>query len=390
MVTLLSFSKAPLIDAQLNTRERTENRMKRCFPLTAFLATLGAFAVCASPAPTAAQFFKGKTLTLMVNYGVGGNADTEARIYQRHLAKHIEGNPTIVVRDVPGAGGFKAMNMLGLNIGQPADGLTAGYFTTSALAPIIDDPNLQVKVYDFQVIGAARGLNIVFARKDIVPGGMTKPADLARAQNIQVGGYSHSTSHDTRLRLVLEVLGLPYNMVTGFPAMANINKAMLQNEVNFTGSSLPGYQTQVIPQLIMPGIAMPLFHYPVIGDDGQPVGNPSLEKQGIATFDKVYQEIHGKPPSGPKWDALLLMSDIGTRMQRGILMHKDTPPEALAALRKAFNALASDEDFKTDYKKITGEEPDLMRSDELSGLFQRMRNIDPVVKKVLQESVGAP
>ena len=362
--------------------------MNRRFLLAALPAALAVFAIGACPAPASAQFYKGKTLTLMINYGVGGNADTEARVYQRHLPKHIAGNPTIIVKNVPGAGGFKAMNMLGLNIGQQPDGLTAGYFTTSALAPIIDDPNLQVKVYDFQVVGAARGWNIVYARKDIVPGGMTKPADIAKAKNIQVGGYSRAASHDTRLRLVLEVLGLPYNMVTGFPGTGNINKAMLQNEVNFTGSSLPGYQTQAIPQLIEPGIAMPLFHYPVIGDDGKPTGNPSLEKQGIATFDKIYEEIHGKPPSGPKWDALLLMNDIGTRMQRGILMQKDTPPEAVAALRKAFNELEDDADFKADYKRITGEEPDLVRAEELGPLFKRMRNIDPAIKDVLKKSVG--
>ena len=45
-------------------------------------------------------------------------------------------------------------------------------------------------------------------------------------------------------------MGLPYTVVTGFPGTAQINKAMLQNEVNFTGSSMPGYTTQVIPQII--------------------------------------------------------------------------------------------------------------------------------------------
>ena len=362
--------------------------MNRRFLLTAVPAMFAALALGAWPAPAAAQFYKGKTLTLMVNYGVGGNADTEARVYQRYLSQHIEGHPTVVVVDVPGAGGFKAMNKLGLNIGQRPDGLTAGYFTTSALAPIIDDPALQVKVYDFQVVGAARGWNIVYARKDIVPGGMKTPADIVKAKNIQAAGYSKASSHDTRLRLALEVLGLPYNMVTGFPGTANINKAMLQNEVNFTGSSLPGYQTQVIPNLIKPGIAMPLFHYSVIGDDGKPTGNPALEKQGIRTFDEVYETINGKPPSGLKWDALLLMNDIGTRMQRGILMQKDTPPEAVAALRKAFNELKHDEAFKADYHKITGEEPDLVEAEELGPLFKRMRNIDPKVKKLLRESVG--
>ena len=77
-------------------------------------------------APASAQFYKDKTLTLLINYGVGGNADTEARVFQRHLVKYIPGRPTIIMRNVPGAGGANAMNQLGLNIASQADGLTVG------------------------------------------------------------------------------------------------------------------------------------------------------------------------------------------------------------------------------------------------------------------------
>jgi hypothetical protein len=80
---------------------------------------------------------------------------------------------------------------------------------------------------------------------------------------------------------------------------------MLQNEVNFTGSSLPGYHTQVVPQIINPGVGMTLFQFPAIGPDGAPAGDPTLERAGIATFDKVYAQAFGKPPSGRKFDALL-------------------------------------------------------------------------------------
>jgi tripartite-type tricarboxylate transporter receptor subunit TctC len=351
-------------------------------------AVLAAGALAAASAPAGAQFYKGKTLTLLINYGVGGNADTEARVYQRHMRKHIPGEPTIIIRNAPGAGGLSAMNLLGLNIGSTSDGLTMGYFTMSAIAPIVDDPALKVQLADFVPVGAARGWNIVYARKDIVPGGLKKPSEIARAVNVYMGGYSRSSSHDTRLRLVLEVLGLPYTVVTGFPGTAQINKAMLQNEVNFTGSSLPGFQTQVIPQIINAGIGVPLFQYSVIGPDGQPAGNPLLEKQGIANFEKVYQEAFGKPASGAKWQTLLMVNDLGTKMQRGLLLPKGSPPEAVAALRQAFNEMPSDREFIADYRTVTGEEPDLIRAEEIEPLLERIRNVDPQIKRILKESVG--
>jgi hypothetical protein len=177
-----------------------------------------------------AQFYAGKTLTLLINYGVGGNIDAEARIAARHLARHIAGNPTIVVQNAPGAGGVHAINLLGLGIRSRADGLTAGYFTISATAPLTDDPSLKVNLTDDLVaLGGATGWTVVYARHDVPPG-LQRPADIAKATKIYLGGYSRSSAHDTRLRLALEVMNLPYQLVTGFPSAGDINKAFQQGE----------------------------------------------------------------------------------------------------------------------------------------------------------------
>src|ERR1700757_3338283 len=98
---------------------------------------LCAVAASLAGSPSSAQFYKDKTLTLLVNYAAGGNADTEARVFQRHLGKYIPGRPTVIIRNVAGAGGATAMNQLGLNIGAQADGLTVGYFTMRATTTII-------------------------------------------------------------------------------------------------------------------------------------------------------------------------------------------------------------------------------------------------------------
>ena len=158
------------------------------------------------------------------------------------------------------------------------------------------------------------------------PAATQSPPISRRRQKIFAGGYSRATSHDTRLRLALEIMNLPYTMVTGFQGTGHLNQAMLKDEVNFTGSSLPGFQTQVIPQIIKEGIGVALFHHPVMATDGGPQGNPLLEKQGIITFYQFYREAFGKEPSGAKYEALFLMNDISTKMQRGMLI-----PTRLAA-----------------------------------------------------------
>ena len=340
-----------------------------------------------APTSAAAQFYKDKTLTLLINYGAGGNADTEARVYQKYLSKYIPGNPAIIIQNAPGAGGINAINLLGLGIGgAKPDGYTMSYFTISATDIIVDNPALKVPVVDFQIVAGARGWNVAYGRKDIPPG-INKPSDLVKAKSIFAGGYSRSSSHDTRLRLSLEVLGLPYKMVTGFPATADINKAMIQGEVNFSGSSLPGYQTQVIPQIINPGIGIPFWQFPVVGPNGKPVGNAGLTKAGIPIFDEVYRDAFGKDPSGPKYDALLMMNDIGTKLQRGMMFPKGAPREALDTMRKAILQLAQDPDFQADFQRVTAEKADLVGAEELEPLFKRVRKIDPVIKKTLQDSI---
>jgi len=343
----------------------------------------------ASPlsSPASAQFYKDKTLTLLINYGVGGNADTEARVYQRYLPKYIPGNPNIVIQNAPGAGGINAINMLGLAIGVKPDGYTMGYFTISATDSLVDNPALKIKLSDFAYVAGARGWNVAYARKDIPPG-LSGPADFAKASKLFIGGYSKTSSHDTRLRLSADIMGLPYTLVTGFPATAAINKAMLQGEVNYSGSSLPGYQTQVIPQIIEPGVGMALFQFPVIGPDGKPAGNPNLTKAGLPIFDDFYQRAFGRPPAGPKNTAMLILNDIGGKLQRGLMFPPSAPAEAVKTMREAVMRVAADPEFQVEFQKVTSERADLVGAEELEPLFARIRDLDPVVKKVLQDTMG--
>jgi tripartite-type tricarboxylate transporter receptor subunit TctC len=341
-----------------------------------------------SATPAGAQFYKGKTLTLMVNYGVGGNIDTEARILARHLPKHIPGSPTIIIQNTPGAGGLLAMNLLGLNIKSRADGLTAGYFTVSPTEPLIEDPALKINMSEHYVpIGGATGWTVAYARRDSPPG-LQKPADIAKAQKIYFGGYSRGSSHDTRIRLALEVMNLPYQAVTGFPSAGDINKALQQNEINMTSSSLPAYQTQVVPNIVDTGIGLPLWHFAVIGPDGKPGGKEALIKQGIPLYTEVYREAFGVLPSGEKFEALLLMNDIATKLQRGFFLPKGAPDDAVADLRKAFQALASDPDFVADYERVTKDKPDFVGAAEVERVLDNMRAVRPDIRKVLKESIG--
>jgi tripartite-type tricarboxylate transporter receptor subunit TctC len=333
-------------------------------------------------------FYDGKTLSLIVNYGAGGNVDTDARIMARHITRYVPGRPTIIIQNAPGAGGALGMNMLALNINSKPDGLTGGFFTVSPVEPLVESPTLKFKMDKAYVpIGGLRGWTIAYARVDSPPG-LKTPADIAKATRMFTGGYSRAASHDTRMRLALEVMNVPYTPVTGFPTAGDINKALIQNEINMTASSLPAYRTQVVPNIITPGIGMPLWYYDVIGEDGKSTGNPALDAQGLETYSAVYQKAFGKPPSGDRYEALLQVNNIATKLQRGFFLPAGSPPEAVAALRTGFEALRSDSAYLEDYERVNQEKPDMTSAAEVAKVLDLMGKASPSIKKILLESIS--
>ena len=97
--------------------------------MTSALAASLIIALAAAPARAAdavADFFKGKTVQVLIGFGPGGGYDLYARTLARYMGKHIPGNPTLVPQNMPGAGGVKAMNYL-YNVARK-DGTVIGTF----------------------------------------------------------------------------------------------------------------------------------------------------------------------------------------------------------------------------------------------------------------------
>jgi len=95
-------------------------------------ALIGACAilVSASCALAADPYYKGKRLSIMVNYAAGGPTDIEGRLFARHIARHLEGQPSIIVQNIDGAGGLTGTTWLGEI--APKDGTAMGYLTGAA------------------------------------------------------------------------------------------------------------------------------------------------------------------------------------------------------------------------------------------------------------------
>ena len=118
-----------------------------------------AWAVCASlvcAAPAAAQdvasFYKGKTLRIVVGFTPGGGYDLYARVLARHYGRHIPGNPTIVVQNMPGAASLKSVQYL--TAGAPSDGTLITTFNPGLITQSLTSPDkVPVKFLDYAWVG---------------------------------------------------------------------------------------------------------------------------------------------------------------------------------------------------------------------------------------------
>src|SRR6202047_5512103 len=114
-----------------------------------------------------AQFYKGKTITMIINYPAGGPSDIEGRIVAQHLPAHIPGNPTIVIKNVGGAGGVIGADQLGE---APPNGESIGFFTLDMVAQIVGNPSIRVSYPDFVLIAGVENPLVVYMRRDTPPG----------------------------------------------------------------------------------------------------------------------------------------------------------------------------------------------------------------------------
>src|SRR4051794_6808024 len=121
-----------------------------------FFALLGSLLIGRIGEAADTPYYQGKNVTFLINFAAGGPTDIEGRIVARFLARHIPGNPFVVVQNMAGAGGVTGINFLG-EIAKP-DGLTLGYFTGPYNHQMMKSPSLRVDLMKVPFIASVQGV----------------------------------------------------------------------------------------------------------------------------------------------------------------------------------------------------------------------------------------
>jgi tripartite-type tricarboxylate transporter receptor subunit TctC len=205
---------------------RAGSRMRGAAAAVLAAASLALVAPAAS-AQSPAEFYKGRTVDIYVGYSVGGAYDLYARVIARHLGKHIPGNPTIVPKNMEGAGSLRLANWL-YNVG-PKDGTAlATIGRGTAFDPLLGSKGAQFQADHFTWIGSANNeVSVCVAWKE---SGVTRFADLLTKELI-VGGTGQAADTDQFPRILNGVLGTKFKVVSGYPGGNEVTLAMERGEV---------------------------------------------------------------------------------------------------------------------------------------------------------------
>ena len=333
-------------------------------------------------APADAQFYKGKTVNVIINYGAGGNTDIQIRSLLRFMKNHFQkGAPRFVLRHVPGAGGIVGANYLADSAKN--DGYTIGGFTIPIMAQVMKDPAMRADLSKFLMVGAQAQQTIAHIRKDVPPG-INKPLDILKITGtIKTAGHGPASSKDLRIRMFMDVLGIKYEHVTGYKSAGRIRAAIMKNEVQMTEDSLTGYTARVKPQLIDTGMSIALWHV------GHPTPDGGLRRSqtvdpSIPMFNEIYEAKFGKGkrPTGLMWEAIIHIAKT-REMLRSVFLPEGAPQRALAEMRDAWALTMKDPAYHAEYRKLNASEIIAYNGETAAKLMSEAVTVRPALQKWL-------
>jgi tripartite-type tricarboxylate transporter receptor subunit TctC len=297
------------------------------------------------------DFYRGKTLRMLIGYGPGGGYDIYGRVVAEFLPRHLPGRPTIVPQNMPGAGSLLAAKYM--YAAAPKDGTVLGSLAQTLALDSLTVTSANIDVGRMPYVGrVAPNIDVGVASPK---SGIRSFADV-RAKEYKVGASGGGSTTVLFPTAAAAYAGAKFKLVRGYAGTSEILLALERGEVDIVGAyGLPGMQASH-PDWIAGRGAVFLYQAALKRDRLIP-SVPTLPELGQT--DEGRQVLRAASSTG----------EIG----RAIITTPGVPPERLEALRAAFNAMLADPDFLAECRKrqlivagATGEELDAMVRETLA------------------------
>jgi tripartite-type tricarboxylate transporter receptor subunit TctC len=332
--------------------------------LALYLASHGAKAQDA-----VAQFYKGKTVTIIAASSPGGGYDLYARTIARHIGKHIPGNPNLLVSNMPGA----ASNVAAAHIYNvaPKDGTVVGALFMGAVVEPLFSKRVRTThdMSKFNYIGNANKDTYVCLVRSDVP---VKTFAEALEKELVVGGSAEGASTRDFPELLKNLLGAKFKIVAGYPGTREINLAMERGEVQGGCGQSWSSASATYPAWFKEG------KIKVLAQE-DPEGYPELNKKGIPltrSFAKTDEQRQ-----------ILDLVYSQTFFGRPYVVAPDVPKDRVAILRKAFMAAMNDPELKAEAARIQLD-VEAVGGEELQVALARMYATPPDILEKARQAIA--
>jgi tripartite-type tricarboxylate transporter receptor subunit TctC len=331
--------------------------------IAALIAATLAVTPCA--AEPVADFYKGKTIAILMGTGPGASYDLYGRTIAEHLTRHIPGNPTIIVEYMPGAGGVIAANHI-FNT-APQDGTKLLLSHAIPISEKLEPTGVRFQSAKFHWLGAYDAIVQMLTLWHTVPASTVQ--DL-KTKPVIVGAFSktHFTYQWASLLKDAVGAGPDYKVVTGYKSGNECNLAMERGEIHgwtasweSIASARPQWLTEKKVKIL---VQFTLDRVPNLKD--------------VPTLMELV-------PPAKKDVAEFVIS--GTPFARALAVGPGVPADRVAALRKAFDALMKDEAFLADVKKRKLEiKP--RNSAQVHALVNKLDSASPELVTRVKKAIG--
>jgi tripartite-type tricarboxylate transporter receptor subunit TctC len=318
-------------------------------------------------AQAVADFYKGRTMELLIGYTTGGGYDTYGRLVSRHLGGFIPGKPNFVVRNLPGGGGRVLMGQM-MNVAPKDGSVVATADQSLPLAQAMRDPGILFDAKALIWIGNPAADNNTVATWHTT--GVTN-MDEARKKEVVVGSTGPNTSSQIPYAMNA-TLGTKFKVVSGYPGGNEINMSMENGETGARGSSPWSTWKATKPDWVRDK----KIH--IIAQVGL-TRAPDLPDVPLITDLATNEDDRA---------ALRLLSAPAT-VGRPYFTTPGVPADRVKALRDAFSAMVKDEAFLEDAKKL-GLDINPVSGEELQKIVADIVDTPARVADRLNQIIAAP
>jgi tripartite-type tricarboxylate transporter receptor subunit TctC len=289
--------------------------------------------ICAPGAAMAdpvADFYRGRQVNLILSAGVGGGYASYANAFAPYFGDHIPGKPQVVIQNMPGAGGVRAMTYF-YSV-APRDGTTVGFVHSSVpFAPLFGLPGAAFEPREMHWIGSLNGATAICVAWH---GSRIKTAQDLFEKEFIVGSSGIGSQMETFPIMLHRLFGMKTKVVSGYKSGNDIYLAMERGEVDGRCAGLVSSINSTRP-------------------DWFPEKKVSVPIQVSLTRDPLFPDVPavGEFAKDERTRRILQLLTAPQDMDRPLLVPPGVPAERVAALRKAFHEAMNDPGFIAEAKK---------------------------------------